>query len=924
MTRERSQSGTTIARAVLAAATLFAAPPAGAQPCFDVQLLAGIGVGDGTPGPQAVFRSPRQLAADAAGNLYVADSENARVRRWDAATGIVTTVAGTGALGTPRDGELAVLSALNEPSGVALDGAGNLYIADTGSFDQDAVWRVTPDGVIHRFAGSGIRTGSRDGDHPGQPGNDPSDDLNDGQLAVFATLNRPLRVAVEATGNVLVSDFGNQRIRRIDVATGRIETVVDGIEEPIGLAVGPGNTFYVANRLGNRILEVTNGSASPFAGNGQAGSGGDGGSATGAQLNAPGDIARAADGSLYIADTNNNVIRKVQNGTITRVAGSGLQGGADGAGFLARFNHPAGIVVTGATIAIADTDNNRLRRYDPAADLASTFAGRDNLPGGDGGPATAAILDRPAGVALDAAGVVYVTEHDSFRVRRIEPSGTITTVVNADGTAGDPADNVPGTVAHLMQPTGVAMDPAGNLYIADARAHRVVRLDPSNVLHHFAGTGAGGFGNEGAAATNVPLNVPLRVAVGPDGGVYVADFNNHRIRRVAPDGTMTTFAGSGDPAQGGFADGAADQARFNQPSGLAFDAAGNLYVADFSNHRVRKVDVAGAVSTVAGTGQPGNSGDGLAAGAAALNGPTDVAIAPDGALLVVDQSNNKVRRIAPNPDGSITNASVITTVLGSGRPGYNEGAGLVASFLSPTDVAVDAQGVMVIADRGNHRLRIARPATNCSAGGNRPCTTDAECADTDVCTIDACGTNGFCTATPSDAPKCRPSCAKEPNGCIPGGGPRKTDCLAETLVKAPLALKGATPRPVVRCRDNDPACDGDPAPGQCGFRVAWCVNQQDPRLACSTTGVTRLVAPGAAGAAVRTALALLAPQNASQTGRAVSFSPAFVTPDACTPLQTLTVALRRRGRRQGTVVVKTTAAAGRRKDRDQVKFVCRP
>jgi sugar lactone lactonase YvrE len=924
MTRETSLWTSTLAGAALAAAVLSAPPPVAAQTCFDVQLLAGIGVGDGLPGTQAVFRSPRQVAADAAGNLYVADARNARVRRWDAATGTVTTVVGTGAPGTPRDGELALLSALNEPSGVALDAAGNLYIADTGSFDQDAIWVVTPDGVIHRFAGSGIRTGSRDGDKPGQPGNDPSDDLNDGQLAVFATLNRPLRVAVDGAGNVLVSDFGNQRIRRIVAATGRMETVVGGIDEPIGLALGAGGTIYVANRVGNRVLAITNGNAQPFAGNGQPGSGGDNGNATNAQLNGPGDVAVAGDGSVYIADTNNNTIRRVASGTITRVAGSGLQGGADGAGFLARFNHPAGLVVTGTTIAIADTDNNRLRRYDPGVDEVSTFAGRDILPGGDGGPATAAILDRPAGVAMDASGVVYVTEHDSFRVRRIEPNGTISSVINVAGSSGDPADNVPGSTARLMQPTGVAMDAAGNLYVADARAHRVVVLDPNGILHHFAGTGAGGFGNEGGAATNVPLNVPLRVAIGPD-GVYIADFNNHRIRRVASaDGTMSTYAGSGDPAQGGFADGAADQARFNQPSGLVFDAAGNLYVADFSNHRIRKIDPTGVVSTIAGTGNAGNTGDGLAAGAATLNGPTDVAIAPDGALLVVDQVNHKVRRIAPNPDGSISNAGVITTVVGSGRPGYNEGTGLVASLLSPTDVAVDPQGNLVVADRGNNRVRIARPATNCATGGSRPCTTNAECVDTDVCTVDACGANGLCTAQISTAPECLPSCAKEPNGCIPGGGGQKTDCLAETLVKAPLSLKGAMPRPLVRCTDNDAACDHDPTPGQCGFLVAWCLNQQDPRLRCAIAGVTRLIAPGVSGTAVRAALTQLAPQNASQAGRSVAFSPALTTPDACSPLQTLTVALRKRGRKPGSLVVKTTAVAGRKKDGDKVKFVCQP
>jgi sugar lactone lactonase YvrE len=908
-----------IAAAILA----FGGGAARAQTCVDVAVLAGRGVGDGGPGTEAVLVSPRQLAIDGGGNVFIADADNARVRRWDAASGVVTTVAGNGAPGRATEGGPAILSPLRAPSGVAV--AGNvLYVADT---QNDTVWTVGADGALVRLAGSGIRTGSIDGDRPGQPGNDPTDDLNDGQLAIFATLAQPVRVAIDAAGNVLIADLGNLRIRRVDAATGRIATLVGGLTRPIGIALGPGGTLFIADAGEHRILRLNGASLVPFAGNGTPGNSGDGGDATNAQLNGASDVAVDAAGVVYIGDTLNNVVRKVTtDGKIQRVVGDGNLGFREGPGVFARFNHPGVAVAANGVLVIPDTDNNRVRRYDPSADVASTIVGGPNASG-DGGPAVAALLDRPTGLAVGAAGI-YVSEHDSHRVRLVVASGEIATVVNQSGTSGSPVDGSIALTAPLRQPTGITLDAAGEVFVADAQDHRVLRIDAAGILHQVAGkveggVGVPGLGGENVPAVDAPLNTPLRLAFGPDGALYVTDFNNDRIRRIDAQGRVATAVGTTK----GSADGPATTvAQLNQPAGIAFDAAGNLYIADFGNDLVRKVDPAGNVIRIAGApGVPGDIGEGGPAANARLNGPTDIAIARDGALLVVDQLNNRVRRIAPAADGTLGGGGTITTVVGDGRPSFADGPGPRASLLIPTDVEIDLAGNLLIADRGNHRVRLATPGTSCGVGGGA-CRVDAECNDGDACTTDACRA-GACTNTLLGTPECRPSCDREPNGCIPGGGPRRTDCLAETLVRAPLTIRRGLPQPVVRCQDGDPNCDADTVPGRCTFRVAWCLNQNDPRMRCSASGVGRLTARGAPGDLLVPALLQIAPAGASQAGRSVRFNPPFMTANACTALSDVSVALRRNGRRLGTLRLTTTATGAgrpRRSDTDTVRLVCLP
>jgi sugar lactone lactonase YvrE len=276
----------------------------------------------------------------------------------------------------------------------------------------------------------------------------------------------------------------------------------------------------------------------------------------------------------------------------------------------------------------------------------TTVAG-NGTPGfsGDGGPATNARLAYPTGVAVDAAGNLYIADRLNSRVRKVSTSGTITTVAG-DGSAGFSGDGGPATNAQLAGPYGVAVDAAGNLYIADFQNSRVRKVSTSGTITTVAGDGSFGFSGDGGPATNAQLAGPNGVAVDAAGNLYIADINNHRVRKVSTSGTITTVAGNGTPGFSGDG-GPATNARLRPPTGVAVDAAGNLYIADIFNQRVRKVSTSGTITTVAGTGIYGFSGDGGPATNARLAYPSGVAVDAAGNLYIADQNNHRVRKVAP-------------------------------------------------------------------------------------------------------------------------------------------------------------------------------------------------------------------------------------------------------------------------------------
>jgi sugar lactone lactonase YvrE len=330
-------------------------------------------------------------------------------------------------------------------------------------------------------------------------------------------------------------------------------------------------------------------------------------------------------------------------------------------------------------------------------DVITTVAGIGTEGfGGDGGQATAAQLNAPLGAAVDRAGNLYISDWGNNRVRKVTPAGVITTVAGT-GTKGFAGDGGQATAAQLNGPEGLVVDGAGNLYISDYGNHRVRMVTPAGVITTVAGTGTKGFAGDGGQATAAQLNGPISVAVDGAGNLLVADSSNSRVRKVTPAGVITTVAGTG--VRGFSGDGGPAIAAQLDPAAIALDGAGNLYIAEFGNQRVRKVTSAGVITTVAGTGTKGFSGDGGQATTAQLSGPENVAVDGAGNLYIADYGNLRVRAVSPS--------GVITTIVGTGTAGSagDGGPAAAAQLSGPENMAVDGAGNLYIPDGTSNRVR---------------------------------------------------------------------------------------------------------------------------------------------------------------------------------------------------------------------------
>jgi PKD repeat protein len=335
---------------------------------------------------------------------------------------------------------------------------------------------------------------------------------------------------------------------------------------------------------------------------------------------------------------------------IYTVAGLGTQGfsGDGGQATSAQLNYPAGGAVDAqGNLYIADNSNHRIRKVSPAG-VITTVAG-DGLPGygGDGGQATSAMLDFPDGVAVDPHGDLFIADSLNNRVREVSPAGVITTVAG-NGIAGFSGDGGQATSAELDNPTGVAVGPGGVLYIADEANERIREVHANGIITTAAGTGVTGFSGDGGPAGSAELNTPLSVATDSQGDLYIADASNWRVRKVDASGTITTIAGNGTAGFSGDG-GQATSAEISLPRGVAVDPAGNVYIADFSNYRVRKVTPDGRIGSIAGNGILGFSGDGGQALSAELGSVYGVATDAGGDAFVFDSSNQRVREVVNVP-----------------------------------------------------------------------------------------------------------------------------------------------------------------------------------------------------------------------------------------------------------------------------------
>ncbi|HEV2494198.1 MAG TPA: hypothetical protein VG204_14120 [Terriglobia bacterium] len=569
---------------------------------------AGFG-GDGGPAINALLNAPSGVAVDSSGNIFVGDALNYRVRRIDAVTGTITTVAGNGTPGFSGDGGPATSASLVfggpfPPARIAVDSSDNLFIVDTNNFRIRRVDVSTQ--IITTVAGNGSIFSS-----------------GDGGLATSAGVSFPLGVAVDAGGNLFIAETGGQRIREVNAVTKLISTI---------------------------------------AGDGTLGFSGDGGVATSAALSQPQGVTVDSAGNVLIADTGNNRMRKVNTSQIiTTIAGNGSVGDGGLATSATLFFPQAVAVDETENLYIADSSNDVVRRVDAASGVITNLAGIDDLFGfnGDGIPATTAQLSDPIALAVDGLGSVFIADPFNNRIRRVDGVTGIITTVAGNGTTGFSGDSGSATSASLALPSGVTLDNAGDLFIADEGNNRIRRVDAvTGIITTVAGNGVVGFSGDGGLATSAALNLgspftgTVGMAVDGSGNLFFTDVSNSRVRRVdAASGIITTVAGSStacNPALLGDG-GPATSASLCIPEGVVVDPAGILYISDnayvVGYQRVRRVDAATRVITTIAGGLGGFRGDGGPATNAGFEFLRGLALSGTNSLFIADANGQRIRRV---------------------------------------------------------------------------------------------------------------------------------------------------------------------------------------------------------------------------------------------------------------------------------------
>lgn len=652
--------------------------------------MGGPGSVDGT-GAAARFNAPAGTAVDGAGNLYIADRDNNLIRKVTPA-GAVTTLAGSGVAGS-ADG-VGTAAAFNKPFGVAIDGIGNLYVADTYNA---TIRKITPAGVVSTLAGTPGAVGSKDGVGAAasfgaqvcfqgscwnegalgvatdSSGNVYAADLLNSTVrkitpaGVVSTLAGSAGMPGSADGMGAAARFGYPPL---GVLLGR---------GPAGIAADGAGNVYLTDIANTTIRKITPagavttlaGTASVFVSFHADGTG------AAASFGTLAGLAIDGSGNLYATD---ETVRKITPaGVVTTLAGDwrATYPYIDGAGSVARFSNPSGIAVDAAgTVYVADTRNNAIRKVSPAGTV-SLLAGAPVMVGYDDGVGAAARFFFLEGIAADSAGNLYVADFFACTIRKITPAAAVSTLAgtrsgcnHADGT---------GDAARFNGPAAVAVDGGGNVYVADFWSSVVRKITPAGVVSTLAGK-PGVSGNADGTGAAAQFSELRGIAVDSAGNVYVTDANT--IRKITPGGTVSTFAGSG---AGSYLDGAGAAARFNSPAGIAVDNAGNVYVADPYNNVIRKITTAGVVSTLAGVATSGNA-DGAGA-AARFYFPQAIAVDGAGNLYVADDGNSEIRKVTP--------AGVVSTVAHSFIPGA-----LPGGVSTPSGVAVSGASLYITTRSG--------------------------------------------------------------------------------------------------------------------------------------------------------------------------------------------------------------------------------
>jgi len=642
----------------------------------------------------------------------------------------ISTVAGGIGMAPLPHPTAALLSSVGTPVGIATDNLGKVYFATA----EGSIYRLDTDATLLRVAGRSLRGFSGDGGR-----------AIDARLDLFPK-DGGIGLALNPSGTLYVTDTRNHRIRMIGFG-GIITTVAgtgiggysgDGgpalkaeLNFPAGLALDRFGNLYIADTGNNRVRRVSPmGIITTIAGTGTYGYSGDGRMAINAELRGPHGLALDSAGSLYIADSGNGRVRKVsQAAMITTIAGGG-ETQDDGAAIEAELGSPEGLTVDrSGNLYVSDFVNRRIRRVSPEG-LIRTVAGSGRAGySGDGGLAVRARLSSASEIAVDDHGNIYLTDSfgvddnglaiNNHRIRRVSTDGIIVTVAG-NGQPGDDIGNTTAASIELNYPTGLALGTNATIYIADSLNHRVVEVNAAGVSRMVAGNGKPGYSGDGQQATDAQMDTPAGVTVDRAGNLYIADFGNNRIRRVSPDGIMTTVVGNGSkPPVGNLGDGGlAINAELNGPCCVAFDPAGNLFIADTGHYRIRKVTQSGIITTVAGNGRVGYSGDTKSATLASLTTSAGIAIDGAGTLYIADIGNQRIRKVSNG---------IITILAGTGFPGYSgDGGSAVKADLyfvrgHAVGMAVDNNGALYIGDGNGHRVRrIFKGLINTIGGSGMP------------------------------------------------------------------------------------------------------------------------------------------------------------------------------------------------------------
>lgn len=583
--------------------------------------------GDGGAATSARLNAPQGVAVDSSGNIYIADTGDNRVRcvlgvvggcgdsKHKYSVGTIVRYAGTLTV-CPKptnacgDGFPAGAANLNSPMGIALDGKGNLYIADT--FDN-RIRVVNTKHIINTIAGTGNLCSP------------PTGTCGDGGQATQAYLSRPYAISVDNSGNV-----------------------------------------YIADTLDNRIRIVSAGTINTFAGTGVFGFNGDGGSPAKAQLAAPNGVLVDGLGNVFICDTANQRLRQVTpgaSGVISTILGGG-NGGDNGAATAARLASPYQVAINSSNdYYIADSANNRIRFV--RGGNIFTVAGNGNVGySGDGGPAASATLHSPLGVAVDASGNIYIADTYNRVLRTVNAGTQVITTFAGTGRPCSPStglcgDGGPAVNANLSSPSTVAVDKLGEVFIADNGAARVRKVDTSGTIWTVAGTGQPGYAGDGGPATLAQLNGPFGIVLDTSGNLYIADARNNVVRCVVgasggcggstlPVGTIITYAYNGNINFQGDGGPAIHASRWNANQ-VAVDSRGNLFIGGGQDNLVQRVDLAtGIIVTVAGNDKYlsfGFAGDGGPATTKALLDNVGLGIDSNETLLIADAGNNRIREV---------------------------------------------------------------------------------------------------------------------------------------------------------------------------------------------------------------------------------------------------------------------------------------